>query len=235
MKNRIFLSLAILMLCIFSGCEKDNYNEPSSELSGNIVYQNENIGVKSGGTQLELWEEGYALNTKIPVDIAQDGTFKALLFNGNYKIVRLSGAPWENQPNDTIRVSVKGNTAVDIPVVPYFIVKNVSYNKTGSTITAKFTIDKTSESSVTIDRAQFFVGRGLFLDDTNNENNPVAEGEEDKSIIIGSSITLGSETSITVNIPANLASAEYLFARVAVKTSGVGQLLYSVSEKIQLK
>ena len=145
MKTKILFIVACVCFLLAS-CEYDNYDAPSAKLSGRVLYNDAPVGVRTNGTQLELWQDGYELYTKIPVYIAQDGTFSASLFNGQYKLVRLSGAPWEDQPMDTIRIEVKGNTVVDVPVKPYFIIKNESYQKgTGNAITVKFTIDKVVE------------------------------------------------------------------------------------------
>ena len=74
--------------------------------------------------------------------IAQDGSYSVNLFNGDYKLVRVGNAPWERPSNDTIRITVKGNTIQDIPVTPYFFIKDVSFTKSNNKIVAKFTVNK---------------------------------------------------------------------------------------------
>ncbi len=225
MKNTILSVTAILLLFVLVGCEKDNYGAPGSVLSGKVMYQDQAVGVRSNGTQLELWQYGFKLRAKIPVYIAQDGTYKATLFDGEYKLVRLSGAPWENQPTDTINVTVKGNTVFNVPVVPYFIIKNASFQKENNSVTAKFVIEKVSQTQ-NLELARLYLGKTTIVDQNNNDANsslPVA------------SITVGQETSITVEIPSKLASADYVFARIGVKTAGVGEQFYSSPQKIQLK
>lgn len=222
MKNKYLIN--IITCIIFIGCSYDNYVQPESILSGKVTYKNEPVSVRSNGTQLELWQDGYALRAKIPVYIAQDGSYSAILSDGNYKIVRLSGAPWENQ-TDTISVTVKGNTALDIPVIPYFIVKNVTFQKTNNEITTKFVIEKISQTA-NLNLARLYLGKTLFTDQNNNATIVALNA---------SSITIGQEVTIKATIPKSLESADYLFARVGVQAKGVGELYYSVPQKIHLK
>jgi hypothetical protein len=57
--------------------------------------------------QLEIWQKGYQLYTSIPVYVTQDGTFSAVLFDGNYKLVSKSGnGPWVSK-QDTVDFVVK--------------------------------------------------------------------------------------------------------------------------------
>ena len=104
MKKLIILFAAVFSI-VFTSCEIDNFSAPESMLSGTVTYNGEAVGVRTNGTQLELWQDGYALDEKIAVHIAQDGTYSARLFNGEYKMVRLSGAPWA-ESTDTIVINV---------------------------------------------------------------------------------------------------------------------------------
>lgn len=223
MKLKIFLISSLIASCIFLlSCEKDNYDEPVSILSGRIIYNNEPVGVRSNALELELWQHGYANFTKIPVFIKQDGTFSAILFDGKYKLVRMNGAPWENN-TDSIDVEVRGNTIVDVPVVPYFSLSNVSFQKNGSQVTATFTVNKVS-SQRDLKKVYLFLGKTIITDNGYN----IARISKDAA-----SITLGEPTTLTVAIPSTN-SSRIIFARVGIETDGIGQLLYSASEQIEL-
>src|SRR5690349_15530892 len=115
MKNNLLLLL--IVVSVLGGCKKDNKEPPKSVLTGTVLVEGtkQAVGVASNRVQLELWQNGYALFQKIPVYIDQDGTFSATLFDGQYKLVRLSGAPWTNN-TDTITVNLKGSSTVDVPV-----------------------------------------------------------------------------------------------------------------------
>src|SRR5688572_7366607 len=107
------LSFVIGILVVFSAaCKKDNYDAPKSWITGKVVYQNQPVGVRSNGVQLELWQPGFQTFSKIPVYISQDGTFSANVFDGDYKLTRLKGnGPWADN-TDTIAVSVRGSAVV---------------------------------------------------------------------------------------------------------------------------
>ena len=89
----------IVAIAVLGGCKKDNREPPKSTLDGMVVIQGTKtpVGVQSNGTQLELWQYGFAFMNKIPIHIDQTGLFSAKLFDGTYKLVRLSGAPWAEQ------------------------------------------------------------------------------------------------------------------------------------------
>ena len=222
MKTKILFIVACVCFLLAS-CEYDNYDAPSAKLSGRVLYNDAPVGVRTDGTQLELWQDGYELYTKIPVYIAQDGTFSASLFNGQYKLVRLSGAPWEDQPMDTIRIEVKGNTVVDVPVKPYFIIKNESYQKgTGNAITVKFTIEKVVESAE-VKSVNFYLGEGILTDHNKNEY-------KDELDLAG--LVLGQETTMTATIPEKMLKNGYAFARIGVQSNKSNEYFYTQVQKV---
>ncbi|MDR1454042.1 MAG: DUF3823 domain-containing protein [Tannerella sp.] len=221
--KKIFLA-AILSCMALAGCEYDNYEAPTSILSGKVTYQNEPVGVRSNAVQLELWQDGYALSAKIAVSIDQDGSYSACLFDGNYKLVRLAGAPWENL-TDTIPVTVKGNTVVDVPVTPYFVLRNVAFQKAGDLIAATFAVEKVG-ASASLGLVRLYLGKTVLTDQNNNAANATLNAAD---------LTPGQTVTLSVPIPASLLTAGYLFARVGVQTAGVGELYYSESQKISLK
>jgi len=224
MKTKIYLSAILALFTMFYGCEKDNFDPPASMLTGKVVYQNQPVGIRSSAAQLELWQYGFKLRNKIAIYIDQDGTYSAALFNGDYKLVRLAGAPWENQ-TDTINVTVKGSTVVDVPVVPYFILNNVNIQKGTGIITATLTVQKVSTTK-NLELVRLYLGKTMITDQNNNLVS---------TSVAATAITLGQTVTVTATIPAALASADYLYARVGVKASGIGELYYTAPQKIQLK
>lgn len=224
MRQYKYVLFAFLIVFV-AACKKDNLEAPTSTLTGTVTYQGQPIGVRSTGVQFEIWQSGYQLFTKIPLNIKQDGTFSAELFDGDYKLVRTTGAgPWTDK-TDTINVKLNGTATVDVPVEPFFVIKNAAFEKIGSTIKATFTIDKIVASR-TLELARLYIGPNLILDQNNNAANVQ---------VLASAITIGSPVSVTVNIPASIANDNFIFARVGVKTTGVSELLYTMSQKLQLK
>lgn len=227
-KSYIIQTLFIAALAV-SGCTKDNYTAPKSYLTGHVVYQGTSVGVRSngfasGGAQLELWQHGYQFFTKIPVYINYDGSYSALVFDGDYLLDRLSGAPWVNQ-TDSIKVHVKGNTNVDVPVTPYFLVSNATYTNTSTSVTSTITITQPNPSS-TLEAVRLYLSKTILLDQSQNDVNVN---------IAPAGIAIGTPFTATAAIPASLLNADAIYARVGVKTIGVVELAYSPPVKIQLK
>lgn len=227
----IISTFSIAFVVFLASCEKDNFDAPSSQLTGRVVYQGQPIGVRtpvngSGGVQLELWQYGYALREKIPVYVDQDGSFSATLFDGDYKLVMLKGSgPWVDN-TDTINVKVSGATTIDFPVQPYYTVSNSTFSKSGSNITATAKINQVVTTN-TIERATLYIGTKQFVDVNNNA---------EKLEIAGSNITdLSQPVNFTLAIPTSLAGRDYVFGRIGVKATGVNELVYSPVQKIMLK
>lgn len=229
MKSSIITGIPAILLALMvglSGCEKDNRTEPKSVLKGRVVFEGQPVGVRSNGVQLELWQYGYQLFTKIPVHINQDGTFAASLFDGNYKLVRLRGnGPWTDN-TDSIDVQLRGTQEIDVPVNPYFVLKNEVYAKGEGKVTATFNVQQVAAGR-TIERVNLYIGTTMITDPNNN----VANAQE-----VAANLTdLSKPVTLTVNIPAAHASRQYIFARVGIKTSGVGEMLFGMPQKIMLK
>lgn len=222
--KRSLIILSAFIALLLTACEKDNLKEPKSVLSGRVTFQGQPIGVRSDRVQFEIWQRGFDFFTKIPLNIAQDGTFKSLLFDGDYKIVRLVGAgPWADN-TDTINVSLNREANLDIPVEPYFVIKNATISKSGNNLTATFTIEKNGTHSKTFETARLFVGRFYILDLGNNAGSANAAG-----------VVLGTPVTVTVPIPASISNDDFIFGRIGVKTTGIGEYLYTASTKIQMK
>jgi len=224
MKYKISLSIGILVI-LFGACKKDNREPPKSWLTGRVVYQNQQLGVRSNGVQLELWQPGYAIFSKIPVYVDQDGSFSANLFDGEYKLTRLKGnGPWADN-TDTINVSVRGTTTVDVPVDPYFVIKNETFTKSGSNINTSFTLQRVNTSR-TLEAVRLYIGQTIITDQNNNAGNAQKAA---------SAVDITQPVTLTAAIPSSLANKDYVFVRVGVKTNGVGEWLYSLPQKINLK
>jgi hypothetical protein len=249
MKLKIFSS-AVFLLLLAAACKKDNYNAPSSTISGRIVYQGEPLGVRSpttasgntsSGVQLELWQRGYQLFSKIPVYVAQDGTFSASVFDGDYKLVRLKGSgPWEDN-TDTIAISLKGSYKVDVPVNPFFTIKNetFTFNKADTTISGTFNIIKVVQSK-SVDKVSLSIGFTTIVDVNNNVVNIDANGPADitqpvtlKQTINPNRYNATSQVT-TKTLLTDLLHQKYAYVRVAVKTVGVNERLYTMVKKVPI-
>lgn len=225
--NIHFKHLLLAMLALTAlACEKDNRVEPKSFLTGRVVYEGQPVGLRSNGVQLEIWQRGYQLFTKIPVHIRQDGTFSAALFDGNYKLVRLRGnGPWVDN-TDTIEVAMRGNTELDVPVQPYFVFQNDTYAKGEGKVSATFNLKQTNAER-TLERVNLYVGTTSIVDPNNNAANTQEVAANIKDIT--------KPITLTATLPAALAGREYVYVRLGVKTSGVGEMLFGVPQKVMLR
>ena len=225
MKSKLLFLLLILTV-VFASCEKDNREAPSSTISGSITYGKQPLSLRSNGVQLELWQHGYQLFSKIPVYVNQDGTFSARVFDGNYKLTLLKGnGPWADL-TDSIDVTVKGSTQVDVPVNPYFTINNETFQKNGTTIAATFNLQKV-DTSKALDLAKIYIGQTIITDENNNAANAQKAAADITDV--------SQPVTLSIDVPASLATKDYIYVRVGVKAAGVAELLYSPPQMIMLK
>jgi hypothetical protein len=190
-------------------------------LTGKVVYNGQNIGVKGSGStvQLELWQRGYDLYTAIPVYVTQDGTFQAELFDGDYKLVAKSGTgPWVSS-QDTVDVSVRGATACEYPVTPFYTLSNTNFSLNGNVLTATFTVTAVSGEQQ-LQRAMLVVNKTSFVDETAQ----IARADQ---------LTPGTgQMTMTLQLSDAVMSSALLNARVGVQVEG-RQAIYSEVVKIK--
>ncbi|WP_236976162.1 DUF3823 domain-containing protein [Membranihabitans maritimus] len=219
MKNNIYI-LWFAGLFFTISCGLDNYDEPGSQLFGQITYEGESIGLRGTGeaVQLQLYQDGYELDAPIPVFVKQDGSFEATLFDGEYKLVtRDQNGPWVND-RDTMLVTVNGSAEVNLEVTPYFMLSEVDISLEGKNeVTATFTIDQIAEVA-NAEYAMVLLGKTAFVDDV------VYIGRQDLSAPqVGNELELSMDVSGIAEVEANGA----LFARVGVRPVGADQAIYS--------
>jgi hypothetical protein len=204
------------------------------------------VGVATNGTQLELWQYGYQLRQKIAVHINQDGTFSSRLFDGNYKLVRLTGAPWANN-TDTINVDLKGSADVEVPVNPFFTVggESFTFNKADTSITAVFSVSRL-DATRNSDRVSLHVGLTNFVD-VNNQipipaaNNDITPPANFLTVPVTMKIFLNpnrypasNQAELRRQLDVALQKG-YAFVRAGVRTTGITQRFYTQVKEISLK
>lgn len=232
MKKHITYILMAAILVYLVACKKDNYDAPSTTLSGRIVYAGEAVMVEKGQVRLQLWEPGWGLLAPIDVPIDQDGTFSALLFNGNYKLafVRNDG-PWMTKQSgsakDTIMLSVQGNQQLDIEVQPFYMIRNAQINAAGGKINASCKIDKiiTGGDARNVESVSLYVNKTLFVGA--NGNYQIARKD---STVNGA--TDMNNLQLSVNIPGITPGQNFVYARIGVKIQGVEDRIFSEVKKI---
>jgi hypothetical protein len=226
MKSNLYSVLTlVLALASLAGCKYDNQEPPKSFITGQVVYNGQPVGVRSNNVRLELWQPGYALFQKVDIHVAQDGSFSANVFDGDYKITRLRGnGPWADQ-TDTIDVQLRGNATVEVPVTPYFVIKNPDLKKNGSAIEATFTVEQVHTSG-NLEAVHLYLGNTVIVDQNNNTGS---------ARLAAGAVDLSQPVTLSAAIPAPTGGARsYVYARIGVKTAGVAEQIYSTPVKIQL-
>jgi hypothetical protein len=235
MNSRALILRLLAPAVLLVGCDNifgiDNYDEPNASLSGRVVFEGQPVGVRTGGVELELWQPGFELNTKIPIYVAQDGTFSARLFAGSYELNLLPGnGPWVNNP-ERIRVEVQGETSLEVPVRPFYTIRNESITNNGGVIQANFSLGHI-DTSRQVEWVGVYVGTTNFVDRINQR----VRFERQRSQIpdltgpISLSVTLPADIGVT---PSPIAR-DHVFVRIGVKTVGVAEMLFSPVHRIAL-
>jgi hypothetical protein len=236
MKKRILYTVISVFVLFLAGCEYDNYDPPTSILSGNVHYNNVPVGVRSGGTQLELWQydwdsRGIIARAKIVVNIDQNGFYSSRLYDGDYKLVRLKGGPWADQ-TDSIDVKVSGNTTVDVPVTPFYVITNPTFTLSGNEITSTCNITKVGMADIT--SLTLYVGVTNIVDANNNGKQFVTLRESDLTDL-SSVKTIKLTLDIDKLVKDHPAwTRNHIYVRLGVLSNGSTERYYTPVQKIML-
>lgn len=220
-------------------CKKDSNDPPSSIFSGAIIYNGKPIGLRHTAVYFELWQSGFGKMAAMNQSVAQDGSFSALLFDGDYKLViPKSQGPFvcltnKETNSDTILLTIKGSQQMNIEVIPYYTISNVTFSLAkDSTVTASCNVAKilTDARSKNIERISLYVNRTQFVD----EISKVAWNDVDGSADLSKPITFTARipNDIRNSAEIGLATQNYFYARIGVKISGVDDMIFSDIQKI---
>jgi hypothetical protein len=226
--------LILIMAALGLGaCEYDNYDGPGSKFEGRVVYQGAPLQLDSRDLRMELWEIGWEKKSKIDVQVSQDGTFSALLFDGDYKLyiprntVPFKVLPQEQTQSDTILIEIRGNKTMDIEVTPYYAVKNSVISNAGRKINASFSLEKiiTDVNAKNVDEVFLYVSKSNLVASRNDIGGVVS--------MKGADIPDLNNINLSRDVQVLTPDQSYVFARVGVKLAGVEYLIYSPVQKIQ--
>jgi hypothetical protein len=235
MKRTIQYMLGLVISVFMASCAYDNYEPPKSYLKGKIMYNGEAINVASGEVQLRLIEPGWVRQNPIDIQVAQDGSFSALLFDATYKLYIPGGqGPYRTILNqetnsDTILVSLKGSKEMNIEVLPYYMLRSPAFSMSAKKLTATCRLEKiiTDANARNIDRVFLYVSKTQFVD---NRTSIVREEDVTANMDDLNNVTL------SVNVPAvPLSTQSYVYARIGVKIAGVDDLLFSPVQKLDIQ
>ncbi|MCG8306695.1 MAG: DUF3823 domain-containing protein [Cytophagales bacterium] len=233
MKLNINCIITLVIAVVFASCQYDNYDEPGILFDGQIVHNGAPIGVSYNDVYFELWEPGWQLKYPINVAVDQDGSFSALLFAADYKLVIPEGqGPYRSMissdtNSDTINVTLTGNRTMNIEVEPYYMVRNANFSSSGRTVTSTFGLEQiiTDGDARDIERVFLYVSKTAFVD----TRTSISTSELDRGSI-GDLNSIRMSTDVPDLVPAQ----DDVFARIGVKIAGIEDMLFSAVENIQL-
>ena len=218
MKATVLLAGAWLM----QGCGLDNYDEPEAQFSGRVTYQGEPLQLRHGSIKFDLEQDSYELGDKIEVAIAQEGTFAARIFPGEYRFVpRPGNGPWTDdcQPGE---FTIKGGKQLDFEVVPYYLLRNSNITLSGNTLNGVCSV-KSIAGGKAIEAMTLFVGKTRFVDDRGGRSVVTSNFEQPAEGV----------NNISVNIKEIVDKYPVLYARIGLKIHGVDERIYTEIVKIK--
>ncbi len=225
----------IVLIAVFASavsCKKDNYEAPTSTLKGRIVYQGEAIGVERDQVPYELYQYGFGKVGALGSSFAQDGTFSALLFDGNYKFIIPNGQGpfmWKQTATgapDSLAITLSGTQTLDVDVTPYYMIRTPQITGSGGNVSATFKVEKiiTDANAKDIDRVSLYINKTQFVSGADN----IAITD-----LSGSAITDPNNITLSVKVPAIVPTQNYVFGRIGLKIAGVEDMIFSPVQKIQ--
>lgn len=230
-----YICILALAVCIHS-CDKDNFSEPQSFLSGNLLYQGDTINVERNQVPFQLYQYGFGKVGAINGSFTQTGGYSSALFDGDYKLIipngqgpfmisqKTAGVP------DSISVSLKGSQTVDIQVIPYYIIHSFQAAKAGAdSIHATFNIQKiiTDLNAKNVEYVSLYVNKTQFV--SGLDNIDITTGS-----LAGSAITDLTNVQLGTTYNAPVPTQNYVFARIGLKIVGVEDLIFSPLVQVQL-
>lgn len=230
-----YIFVFIISVLVFS-CKKDNYDPPTSSLSGKLTYKGETFGVEKNQVSFEIYQFGFGKVGPVAdggsTTFAQDGTYSALLFDGDYKFIIPNGQGpfmWKKTSAgnaDSISVTMRGSQVIDLEVTPYYMFRSPVITVASGRVNAAFKLEKIIVDAVNgkgIDNVVLYVNNTQF---TSNDNNKAAAS------IAGSAITDLNNINLSVAIPSVTPTQNYMYARLGLKISGVEDRIFSPLVKL---
>lgn len=241
MKNSIKYIITVCCTLIFFACKKDNYAPPSDILTGNLLYNKDTIYLERNAVHFQIFQYGFGQVGPISTDetFAQNGSYSAALFNGDYKLIIPGGDGPFLSKTDSIAITMKGNQTVDIDVTPYYMIRNAKISASNRVITATFGAQKivTDANAKDIESANLYVNATQFASNSDYLTPPLQipkDSASGKVVIDGSTITNPNSITISYRVPSISNGQKYVYARVGLKIAGVEDLIYSPLFRIDL-
>lgn len=226
----------LLPLVFFIACDinnYDNYDEPNAQLTGAFLHDGDSIRVSYSDVTFELWQSGFGAESPINVTVDQNGSYSAVLFEGDYRLVIPPGqGPFISSGigdagSDTLNVQLQGDQVLDIEVMPYYMIRNPQFSISNRTVSADLALEQivTDTNARNVEYVRLFISKTRYVDNRTSIST---------SEISGSDITSMNDINLTTDVPEMTPTQDYIFARVGVKIESVEDLIFSPIEQLQL-
>jgi hypothetical protein len=226
----------LLPLVLFTACSLnnyDNYDEPESTLEGAFLHNGDSVRVSYNNVTFELWQSGFGAESPINVTVDQNGSYSAVLFDGEYRLVippgqgPFIGTGIGEGGSDTLQVQLQGDQKLDIQITPYFMIRNPEFSTSGRTVSANFAVEQivTGANAQNVEFVQLYVSKTNYVDTRTSIGTTTMNSGD---------ISDMSNINLSVDVPAMTPTQDYVFARVGVKTSAVEDMIFSPIQKMQI-
>nr|WP_294905809.1 DUF3823 domain-containing protein [uncultured Lacibacter sp.] len=214
-----------------ASCKKDNYDAPSSKLTGKIQYMGEAIQVEYDRVPFELYQFGFGKVGAIRQTFAPDGSYSCMLFDGEYKLIIPNGQgpfKWKQTAGgapDSLVIKLSGSKTIDLDVTPYYMIRTPQLSVSGGKVNGSFKAEKiiTDASGKNIESVNLYINKTQFVSSTDNIGS---------ASISGGSIADPNNISMQVTIPTIIPTQNYVFARLSIKIAGVEDRIFSPVVKL---
>lgn len=227
MRKRVIVISFVFLVVHLSCSEIDNYDRPNGGIYGSILDEITNDNFQSeqpNGFVIRLFENGGRLNAPINIPGKPDGTFEnSFIFQNEYKLIPVDGAFFDTL--DTIVVQVGRRTEINLSVIPFLAVTDVTIITGPGSITAVYNISRNRAGGKITTRKTLVSG-------INTVSNSVHDYEVSASVASVSDETLLS-TRFTDVVP-GLTSGKQYWVRVAVLAAN-SLNRYNYSKVFQVK
>lgn len=232
MKIQFHYIVLIALCAVAASCKKDNYEEPSSTIKGRIVYQGEAVNVERDQVPYELYQYGFGKVGALGASFAQDGSFSALLFDGDYKFIIPNGqGPFMWKQNaagapDSLAITLRGTQTLDVDVMPFYMIRTPQITGAGGKVSATFKVEKiiTDANAKDIERVSLYINKTQFV--SGGDNIKITD-------LAGSAIMDPNNISLSVDVPSIVPTQNYVFGRIGLKIAGVEDMIFSPVQKVQ--
>jgi hypothetical protein len=243
-KNLIY-TLVVVVVCILTSCEYDNYDAPSYEFSGILkTADGSNFSYDSNRTLFQFFQSGYGkVDVGTNMNVTDNGTFQQLLFKDDYKLTLVNhNLPFEidefpslSTGFDTIPYHITKHVQETFTVRPYYTIENLTVALEGKRINATFDVVKnhdTQKEAPRLIRAYIYLGTTIHV----NSGTSCQRLQQIKATVMPDTQTL------TIGIPLSYYRdktyyvnnyRDYAFVRVGLLLDGVPDYVL-VSEIVKI-